>query len=283
MKKLLLLFFILFQFNISISQVTFCPTGAEWHYLFSEGFSPWSLVNEKISRYKDSTIGNATYKMLYHSHAYSFNGDVQGFFTFIKQKGYTVFFKNSTTANNWEILYNFSCSVGNSWTNSITNYSTISTFTTIVDSIKQMNINGQNLKVFIVTMQSPDHSYHKSKIIEGIGNTHFLFDFEAIPYHTDGPWSLDILCYKDNSLGLKQFTNLDCNFSDIVSIDENKFSSNFKLFPNPCTTRFSISNPQNNFTSLKIYDAMGKQVHNQKFTADENVIDVGALSKGLYL
>jgi hypothetical protein len=69
---------------------------------------------------------------------------------------------------------------------------------------------------------------------------------------------------------------------DKVGLSQIESSNSLSLFPNPCTTNFSISNPHNNFTSLKIYDAMGKQVLIQKLIADENAIDVAALSKGMY-
>jgi hypothetical protein len=152
MKKALLLVFAFFLLNKIQAQTVFCPLGAEWHYLFNFlGFLPGNSINENIKYTGDTLEGSDNVKILTHTRFFLQCSPVVNK-TLIKQKGDTVFFKNSRTLNGWQILYNFAALPGQSWTTSVLqNDSSVSTFTYSVDSVKQISVNGFSLKNLYVT------------------------------------------------------------------------------------------------------------------------------------
>lgn len=58
--------------------------------------------------------------------------------------------------------------------------------------------------------------------------------------------------------------------------------TNFQVFPNPFTNKLQIISKEK-IISLKIYDVLGKLVHNKSLNANETTIDLENLTYGLYL
>ncbi len=76
-------------------------------------------------------------------------------------------------------------------------------------------------------------------------------------------------------------------FDDIVStntlsIDENALFES-KVFPNPSSTSWTISTPNNTINSVEVFNVLGKRVVSQKFNSDEATIPVQSLASGIYL
>ncbi|MCF8371377.1 MAG: T9SS type A sorting domain-containing protein [Bacteroidales bacterium] len=85
--------------------------------------------------------------------------------------------------------------------------------------------------------------------------------------------------------------DIDIYFDDMMVSDDptpislgvnEVFSTNFTLYPNPCTNSFELNNTD--FQALIIYDITGQQVLSAKNLNTGNVsVEVSALSQGLYI
>lgn len=256
------------------SQVVFCPPGAEWHYLFIQNnLSPQpSFVNETITYTGDSVLANETVKVLKHARFFNEYNEMDIGQTFIKQKGDTVFMKNACTSNQWQILFNFAAMVGQSWTNS---FGPINNYQITVDSIKNISVNGFNLK----------HLYCGPRVIaERIGNYHYLFDYSGTL--SDGDYVYQFLCYRDNSFGLKQFTSKPCDYSNSVGIEEAMDPQlSLKVYPNPVQGNLNLqwlnvgSEPE-----FKLSDVFGRLVWAKKVNSNDSEIsiDMAPIAQGIY-
>ncbi len=69
----------------------------------------------------------------------------------------------------------------------------------------------------------------------------------------------------------------------LVGIEENKYTNEIRISPNPFTTQTSIvfSAEQKN-TEIKITDVLGKEIKTIQFTGKECVIDKGDMQRGIY-
>lgn len=231
MKKYILIFFCSLV-NIGVkAQIVFCPPGAEWRYNFTIGSN--MVANESIRYDRDTTLGGDVFKVLYHTRTYSNCNSVAPYLTLIRQGGDTVLFRSERTQHTWQILYNFDLQPGQGWQTSFQNITSgQGTHFYIIDSIRFVKINGKNLKRLYMGMES---------ITERIGWNSFLFRF----YNSDceGDVIAGSLCYQDNDFGLKQFTELDCDFEGAVPVAGVKAIerlAGLKVFPNPVSGNLKI-------------------------------------------
>ena len=290
MKKFALLLLLL-AFQKTQAQIVFCPPGAEWHYSFFDPmFSEWK--NEQVKYVRDSVIGIENVKVLSHRRFFnSYNSFVVSL-TVLKQAADTVFLRNVVTNHQWQVLYIYSASGGQSWKTTMYNFSTTAFTTTVsVDSVANISINNFNLKrLFVRYLQQAPPQWSSSDIIdERIGCARFLFNYYN-PYRpSDGDRSLGILCYQDSSFGLKQFTSKPCNYVDYVGIAENYQNSNIKIYPNPVADIFTIGSEDVFIDAgilLSIKDLCGREIKNQaiyNLNSDPTKVDISDLPKGLYI
>jgi len=293
MKKLLLLSFLVLHFSKMNSQVVFCPPGAEWHYKFGNNL-PYYPINENIKYIGDSVISGETTKVLRHTKYYNSTNDYYGtVYTFLKQNGDTIFFKSPITQNQWQILYNFNTPVSNGWTNYVSiapNYSVTQMFSTLVDSIKVISINNTSLKQLYVTNVS--HRYQDVFITNGIiaerfgSLTDYLFNFSNYAHGLDADYFGEILCYRDNTIGLKQFSAQSC----LTGLESRKTKeNNLQVFPNPCSDNLKLSLETQNTSSnyeMRLMNALGEEIFFSKIHFDLTEIfrvDISSFKSGLYL
>ena len=79
-----------------------------------------------------------------------------------------------------------------------------------------------------------------------------------------------------------QSENVTLTFDAALSIDEQNFDNNFKLYPNPVNDILQIINTnKTNINKVEIYNLLGKKV--QEIKNPNNVINVSHLAKGIYL
>lgn len=161
MKKLLLLFFL---FNSFIkAQVGFCPKGAQWHYLFSH-WVPSGLKNKTITSGNTIVQNGDTIKVLYHDFFFvAYNNGTIGY-TYIKQKGDTVFMKNTCTNNQWQVLYNFAAAPGQSWYNTFTSGNYVIQFTVTVNSVNLVQFSNKLVRQLNVTYQSSSNASYPDQL-----------------------------------------------------------------------------------------------------------------------
>jgi hypothetical protein len=276
-----------FLFTISViqswkSQILFCPPGAEWHYTFSLN-GPSNISNERIKYVRDTVIGIETFKVLAHKKFFNVGNTSDNKLTLIKQKGDTVFFRNLATQHNWQILYNFAAV---NWKTTVDHLDpgvpgATTTYTTIVDSIKYVTVNGFLLKRLYVRYTDPFGSI-SFYITERFGSSFFMFSYDC----GIGDDTIDsFLCYQDNAFGLKQFTNFSCDYS--LAIEKNNLSKlEVGIFPNPTNESISISFSNVNLSNeveITFTDVSGRRVKQEKQYSEKQLIDVKDLNNGIYI
>jgi hypothetical protein len=274
MKKIYLLIFTL-VINWSFSQVVFCPPGAEWHYLFNtNNLSPIpNYANETVKYIGDSIMGTDTVKILSHNRFFQRYNLEYADYTFIKQKGDTIFMRNKFTQNTWQILYNFNDG-GQGWTTHL-NYKNPQTINFAVTYVGDTTLNGKQLRV----MNAVYTNNGKVKIVERLGVIGFLFPFRGPS--SDGDYCVAALCYFDNEIGEHKYTEKPCNFSNLVGIKESNLQD-LKIFPNPFTSILSFTTI--NSSILKLFDVTGKLVLTERFDEQisEATVNTGFLPPGIY-
>ena len=295
MRKKLLFILTCFLFSYLLrSQIVFLPPGAEWHHTFTHlGVPPYlGTVYNNTSKYiKDSIIGTDTLKVLQHGR---FHKECSGGnpLTFIKQKGDTVFMKNSITQNTWQILYNFAALPGHNWTNTFLNGdNSIRTYTITVDTVKFINVNSFTLKQLVVKYKFSVNANivsENAKITERFGCDQFLFNYHNETYgFCDIDFFSGFLCYQDSAFGLKQFTNKPCDYNVQVGLNENVNELlNFNLSPNPANTQLNIDfiTDSKNY-KVVILNNLGQIVSEKEINSGNKTtaINIEMLANGSYL
>lgn len=283
MKKYLHLLFILVTLNAK-TQVAFCPAGAEWHYLFGMHLN-LTVFNAKIKYTGDTTISGETFKKISHSKFFLYdNSDVYSTITLIKQHGDTVFLRNKFTSNQWQVLYNFAAQPGQGWNNSFAETAETVNHYTKVDSVGQLTLNGQNLKVLYVTIDNDRTAWganaYTARIIERIGGAQFLFQYAHNPHWSDHDYFQSFLCYEDNAFGTYKATEFDC-YSDVyLGMTDEHTNMRIRVYPNPVG---NILNVEMNGTGAEILvsDLKGKILKRESLN-QFNSINTSELAPGLY-
>ncbi len=299
MRKALLICIWLFLFQKTQSQNIFCPTGAVWTYTYFEMFS--GSLNEQVKYVRDSILASDTVKVLRHFRYFKNMNIMQGYkYTVIKKTGSIVYFRNLSTQHAWQVLYNFGATAGQSWQNTISlfdNSPSTSTLTAIysvmVDSVNYTNINGFNLKQLYVKYWSqyanPFTGYDAAVITERFGNHYFLFNFYNYNWVSDGDQWPGILCYQDDTFGVKQFSNKPCNYVGYNGVNTNIYNNaGVKIYPNPADNFFSIALENKkliDLTGMIATDALGREFRLAPVSSlnSELKIDFSTLAPGLYL
>lgn len=292
MKKLTLILWTLAFFLKAQSQIVFCPSGAEWHYLLFPGADSFpEEKNEAVKYTHDSVVDSEAAKVLRHTRFFANDTELIKI-TLIKQSGDTIFMRNAITQHSWQVLYNFNASVNQSWSNTLTvahQSINIVTYTTTVDSISQVTVNGFNLKrMFVKSANSTHNQLRNLTITERLGSNSFLFDFYRYSQFNINDF-LDIgarrsfLCYQDSMFGLKQFTNKPCNYSNLMGINDPGGSKiNINVFPNPAMHLLYLSTESSNELEVHLSDTFGKQLFLKKMIKQAE-IDLSRLNPGMYI
>lgn len=291
MKKQILISILFLVVKTTFGQIVFCPPGAKWHFSNKSGADsfPWEK-SEAVKYERDTLVDGVSAMVLSHSSFFAENVSPCKL-TLIKQVGDTVFLRNQITQNTWQILYNFNATIGQSWYNVLlpTNSAggTVYSFTTTVDSVKVVTVNGINLKrLFVKNYNSAAGSVARSAIItERFGAEPFLF-YWIIFSHFQINYFSGLLCYEDSNWPLQQFTNKACSYSNIMGVDESGFvSEKVKISPNPVVDFLNIEweyfNEQMNVEVI-VLDINGKKVKETRIKQGEKIV-MSDLSKGIYL
>jgi hypothetical protein len=265
------------------AQSLFCPPGAEWHSAFvlvPAWNNTFVYTNERIAYIRDSMVGADVSKVLSHRFYYAtcYNAGPLNKITLLRQKGDTVFFRNEKTQHNWEVLYNFATAPGGNWKTTVlkANGSPV-TYTNTVDSVKQVTINGFNLKRLFLSSGAT--------VTERFGG--YLFNFVSFANGCDGYFLSELLCYADSTFGTIQFGGKDCNFQGsfpLTSIDEASKGQAFDMFPNPVSRElvFQFASLPLAGERLVISTVAGVTVKELGALSAETRIDLEGLAPGVY-
>jgi hypothetical protein len=288
MRKLILLFSILFLAKTIKAQIVFCPPGAEWHYSFGVPLSA-AKENFKIKYVRDTTIGAEMFKVLQHRKFFYFcEHPPTSKLTLIKQHGDTVFMRNPTTLNNWQVLYNFAAQPGQTWTNVLKNSAGINiTYTTYVDSVRYVTVNNYTLKQLAVNYAGISTYTNNYRITERLGVNGYLFNYDSYQ-GCDDNFFLDFLCYQDNAFGIKQFTSYDCNYSNPLGINDKLETRNdkLKIYPNPSSGMLTIQLEDATLSNynLKLINVLGQEEKLPELVKQNDIVtlNIQQLKKGIY-
>lgn len=284
MKRVLISLVLTFLLCHLSAQITFCPPGAKWNYSFYDGYFDGSIFNETVSYANDSLVDNDSVKVLRHNWFFKRFSPVGGNGkTFLKQKGDTVFMRNSWTNDQWQILYNFAALPGQSWTNV---FPGIAHYTTTVNSVAVVNIGGHSLKQLQVSysnyldvpIMSATSVPYQGVITERFGSDGFIFNyFCGLNMH--GPDLDKFLCYTDNKMGVQAFTDKPCNYSNLTDLNEMGNTLHLKIYPNPFQDHLNIEGE--NGLKIRLTDLSGRLLLDDKVGSAER-IHAEALVPGLY-
>jgi hypothetical protein len=191
----------------------------------------------------------------------------------------SVFFYSEVTEQ-FELLYDFSAAVGSQWT--IKGLSEIADeFNVTVTDVTYEEIDGEQLKVWFIT-HNQNSNYWSNKIIERIGNTHFLAPtFTGLDTIENGKLpAANIRCYSDSVLFVKLY-EIDCDgvygFSSVNETDVSKFIS---VFPNPAHDFIQIEIPlglRNDQLSYIIFDLLGNPLLQGFLSENITVLEISNL------
>jgi len=279
MKKLKLLFFVLGLPVVGMTQV-FAPVGATWHY--SQTFAingDTSFV--KIESTGDTIISGNNCRILTGSIGTCSDEGNRNYFWNDSNRIY--FYKEGI----FKLLYDFNSNAGDEWEVVIDYFGNNDTILIHVDSISYETYNSVQLKVLHVNMFSDIFGYvpvSSNKIIERIGDTHYLFPWlNAV---CDNNFGGPLRCYED-SLITVFFPNVSPTCEYITDVETFFINKNkFNVYPNPrmdktnitltydleCTSFYELINAFGGIITL------GKIENNNKSLE----IDLSSIQSGLY-
>jgi len=273
MVRILLLGYFLFQF-FEVQCQDFPSVGTKWYYTEQFAFS-YRIDYFSIEAEKDTLFQGQNCIKLVKRHVPFCSR--QGLQEFVYNRNDSVFYW-SFDLNRFEILYDFNAVAGDSWLNTITDeYGDPDTLTITVDSISQISINGNMLKVQFVTyhMMEENRTYSiPSEIIEGIGDIRYLFNWSHWSEGScDGNRPIGIRCFQDSSLGFYQFPNQStCDYTNLST--EEIDLKEIQAYPNPLKNKLFLSKiaPELSY-DLCLYDLRGNQLWSGKFLTHQKYID----------
>jgi hypothetical protein len=282
------------------AQTVFLPNiGTTWHYLFKYDPTNEERTN-KITYLADSIEPGSGEKIkILTSDKLYFMNNYPGKLSkriFIKQRNDSILLYHSQDPK-WHVIIDFNATIGQKWEYYFESYPVkpASDYYVKVMATGTVNINNQILKKMDVKYfghsQLADVPTFTSTIYERFGDVKFLFPFYRYKdlnypnkFEPVNDSVITLLCYEDNTLGLKQFTNMVCNFNNPLGINSQTASTSMSVWPNPTATQITVEfNEIILERELVIKTMLGKEVIKRTKSEDlRTQIDVSNLSKGIY-
>lgn len=250
----------------------FAPIGATWHYNY-QTIDPHLISFEKIESVSDTTINGILCKKLVESTS------AQEYYVYSNNDSVFVYKENS-----FNLLYDFGATAGDTIT--LGSYYTTQDGLPLkmkIDSVATLLVSGRPRKVQFVTCGDGMMIEFGGQVIEGIGNTNYLFP--TLDFSPVGP----LRCYQDTttSLFINPYYNhlnwdkTDCEqFIVIHSLPESETRNSISVFPNPASNSLNVAGIELN-SDYCIYDATGRKVL-QGVVNTSNTVDIQLLATGLY-
>ena len=208
-NRLLLLFSVFLATGAVKAQTEFAPLGATWYYgnmesMFGDiGFTKTTVTDSAV-------IDGKKVKVLVSEYHQSNGGVFPRDTVYAYQTGDSVFFYLDGA---FHLVYNFSLNVGdtmelynpdNKYCGDDRLYGHV-----VVESIKTLNINGNQLKQFSFTLADSYSNYYH--YIEKIGTTSQLFGADCIADNFGAGIFGELRCYEDEEIGHYQFSKSACD------------------------------------------------------------------------
>lgn len=271
-KSLFLAFFSV-SYGLLAQSLDFVPLGAKWYYTETQ-YAPPSIFPHIVAvESKEMYQGKLCSKLSAPG-----PGSLPEIPCYVYTQGDSVFFY-SHFSNQFEMLYDFSAAVGDSWV--IGGLAAvdppISSDTIRVDSISTININGTNLKVWHI---SNSFLYDwGDQIIETIGNTglfaprYGFFDIAV--------WGLR--CYESPNVDY-HLVPYPCDTVIISTSTKNPtWENEINLLPTPFQDRLTIVTELSfALETFTIYDQTGALMLQKPIFSRATEINTANLAPGLY-
>jgi hypothetical protein len=279
--------FILFV-TIFCQAQNWAPIGAKWHY--DEHFAfRGDMAFFLFESIGDTVVLGKNCRIIqknddWNCDMYYYSQD------FMYESGDTVFFYDPIL-NDFQILYNFNASVGDSWNFILhDNYNgDIDSTVVYVDSVDYIVHNGLTLKRMFHTATSQFENYpfatQQFTAIERIGSPYFMFPLMPEFYGLcDGNYTSGLRCYEDSTLGLYIADSMfACDYTYVWvpggGTSTERLASNLvKIYPNPATAFLQVEGMIAD--AYEIYNLTWQLV--DKGNVIDNQIDINNLVQGVY-
>jgi len=274
MKKTIFLLILITVTTQNYAQ-EFAPVGAIWHYT-QRTINPDLTSFKTIESISDTSINGIQCRKMIEVERYLDTTNV--IYHYMYSENDSVFF---FAENDFHLLYDFGANTGD--TIILDYFSTYdgTPLKMIIDSTGTIMVNNQEREIQYITCGDGMVIEFGHHVIEGIGNTSFMFP--TLDGSLDGP----LRCYQDNNtdLFLNPFhPNYGWNHQDceeiITGIEEIKSTENVSVFPNPTKNIISIKNIDRE-TAYKIFNINGKIII-RGIISESNEINIKEFSKGIY-
>jgi GH35 family endo-1,4-beta-xylanase len=265
----------------------FAPPNAEWYYTeLHAGSGDISYL--KISSEKDTIVGGKDCRILgkYGNLSYTGRPDRE----FMYQEDSVVYFWDDTF-NEFQVLYDLTKKEGEHWIIRLLdthNNDKMDTLKVIVDEVSKIEINEIELKELHVTyhvISSPGSQPYSSRIIQGIGDIHYMFNYS--PFQTlqsDVNYSGGLRCYEDTEIGhYSTGITESCDFVLIeTGIDQVTGNTEILVFPNPNYGQVQILTGTEKEYNYRITGITGMVHKRGNFTGNVQ-LDISQLPEGIYI
>lgn len=255
---------------------SFAPIGSKWYYS-QPTVNPWMIGFTSFEVLSDTIInGDSCRKIL---EVKQVPDTVQTIYHYMYERNDRVFFYAD---NKFHLLYDFGASQGDTI---ILDYFLThdgSPLEVYVNETGPIIYNGVERKIQYITSGDGIVVEFGNHIIEGIGNTHFMF-----PVYDGNPRG-PLRCYHDDSTGWFMnplypdtlWNHTDCD--QIISGIDQTNTSNFKVYPNPVQEQLYLNNLKGSI-SYVITDLLGHTVMKGILKDGTPAINVVQLPNGIYL
>lgn len=286
MKPLHLIFFILMILSLGkVSCQDFAPIGAEWHYTERFAFS-YNVSYLQIKSIGDTVIQGKPCRILEN------NGGLLCAFHNIQDYVYSedsIVFFYVPEIDSFQILYDLRAEKGSSWI-VVFNVDLSPVMDTVligVDSVATVSINGHSLKKFFVHYEHLNgywslHPYY-GVIVEGIGDTYYLFNLYTDWAICDGNYSGGLRCYEDSIIGHYSTGIADsCTYSyDGSGIDAYDDALHINTFPIPTRDLLFMQSEIQSELEYRLFNFSGNLMIEDKMCR-EGKLDLSQLPSGVY-
>lgn len=296
-----ILFLLLIVIPFSVFTQIWVKSNAVWYYKYTDRTTTLLFGYLKVEHVKDSTINGISCKVLVTTKfdfAEDQIGEVHLIGESIVDTNYT--YANSDTVfywknNQFELLYDFSKTSGESWIINTSNSSSsacVNPSITYVNNAFAQNFSGNQLQV--MELNSPNNSHWK---MMGVCNSHFgnhsvnylqyhfLFPVESscdVTIPDESPL-YDFICFKDDELTYSP-DNGACG--NILSLLENRKNEQFQIYPKPSTSgQISVKTTRSEEYVLEVMNLLGESVYSKKqfFAANTSSLIQLSIPSGMYV
>lgn len=252
----------------------FAQEGAEWHYSLGT-VNPELVVYKTINKVSDTLIDDKLCsRMLEQDYEQSAGSQV---YHYMYQRNDSVFFFKD---GQFHLLYDFGAEAGDTITLGYYTTQSGDPLQMIIDSVGSIMVDREQRRIQYVTCGDGMIIEFGGQVIQGIGNTWYMFPVMDFSY--DGP----LRCYSDNETEVfynpfyigPSWNGDDCDL--LVSVNELS-KDEFSIYPNPANDLIRIEGLSQS-ANFRIISVDGKVVKEGRVDTSKT-INIRDLRNGLYL